>query len=141
MSLRHQRSAYRYHVDRFVLAELPTAWGLRGLDVGGPSPQGHSPMQAWESVNCDLAAKPDWLCYAEDLGMFPDAEFDIVQATDMLYLVANVPMALGEMHRVLAPGGTLLATVATDGTAGVVGLVIGRGASAWDDPTAAGWID
>lgn len=38
-------------------------------------------------------------------------------------------------------GGTLLASVATDGTAGVVGVVIGRGASAWDDPTQAAWID
>lgn len=38
-------------------------------------------------------------------------------------------------------GGTLLATVASDGTAGVVGLLIGRGADAWNDPTHAAWID
>lgn len=37
--------------------------------------------------------------------------------------------------------GTLLATVATDGTAGTVGLLCTRGASAWNEPTQAAWLD
>lgn len=38
-------------------------------------------------------------------------------------------------------GGTLLASVATDDTAGVVGLLLPRGASAWEEPILTGWLD
>lgn len=111
MSLRHQRSPYRWHVDRFVTAHLPRGWGLTGLDVGGPSPQLRPRAQTWESVNPALHVGATHHGYAEDLGTFPSAEFDVVQATDMLYLVQNVPTALGEIRRVLKSGGSLLATV------------------------------
>lgn len=111
MNVLHQRSPYRFHVDRFVLSHLPKGLLIMGLDLGGPSPQPRPRVQTWTSVNCDPAAKADHLSYAEHLNEFYDAEFDVVQATDMLYLVANVPMALREIHRVLKPGGTLVATV------------------------------
>lgn len=38
-------------------------------------------------------------------------------------------------------GGTLLASVVGDGTAGTVGLLLSHGASAWDEPTHAAWLD
>lgn len=38
-------------------------------------------------------------------------------------------------------GGTLLATITSDGTAGTVGALFTRGASAWQEPTTAAWID
>lgn len=38
-------------------------------------------------------------------------------------------------------GGTLLAAVATDGTAGTVGVALHRGATAWSDPSVAAWLD
>lgn len=37
--------------------------------------------------------------------------------------------------------GTVLATVSSDGTAGQVGILITRGASAWNDPLLASWTD
>jgi len=37
-------------------------------------------------------------------------------------------------------GGTLLASVTSDGTAGTVGITCARGASAWNEPTAAAWL-
>lgn len=37
--------------------------------------------------------------------------------------------------------GTLLASVTTDGTAGTVGLICTRGATAWSEPTSAAWLD
>lgn len=111
MSLLHQRSPYRFFVDRFVAAHLPCGWGLKGLDLGGPSPQPRPRAQEWESANPDPAMHATYVAFAEDLGTFPDAEFDMVQCADCLYLVANVPKALREIHRVLKPGGTLVATV------------------------------
>ena len=111
MSLRHQRSPYRYHVDRFVTAALPQGSHLTGLDVGGPSPQRRPLGQRWETINQNPGARAEYLGFAEDLGTFEDHEFDIVQATDMLYLVVDIPKALGEMRRVLKEGGTLVASV------------------------------
>ena len=109
MTLRHQRSPYRYHVDRFVTAALPQQPHLNGLDVGGPSPQPRPAWQGWESINPLPGATH--VGHAEDLGTFDDGEFDVVQATDMLYLVEDVPKALHEMWRVLKPGGVFVATV------------------------------
>src|SRR3990167_3821978 len=99
MSLRHQRSPYRWWVDRFVLAALPRVDGRTGLDVGGPSPQPRPMGQQWTTINPAPGARAEYLGFAEDLGTFDDREFDTVQATDMLYLVVDVPKALGEMRR------------------------------------------
>src|SRR3990167_287354 len=111
MSLRHQRSPYRWHVDRFVMAALPRVDGRTGLDVGGPSPQPRPMGQQWTTINPAPGARAEYLGVAEDLGTFDDREFDTVQATDMLYLVVDVPKALGEMRRVLKEGGALVASV------------------------------
>ena len=130
MSLRHQRSPYRWHVDRFVIAALPRASRLRGLDVGGPSPQPRPSGQRWESINPTPGAT--YIGWAEDLGTFADGEFDVVQATDMLYLVGNIPKALGEMRRVLTAEGTLIASVPCTWPP--------SGAADWGRWSAAGWL-
>ena len=41
---------------------------------------------------------------------FDEGEFDCATATHMLYHAADIDRALGELHRVLRPGGTLVAT-------------------------------
>ena len=45
---------------------------------------------------------------------FADANFDLVIANHMLYAVSDTAKAIREIHRILKPGGTLLA--ATNGT-------------------------
>jgi len=47
---------------------------------------------------------------AEDLSRFPDAHFDWVQTTMFLHETSGkaLPRILGELHRVLAPGGLML---------------------------------
>src|SRR3990167_1496885 len=131
MSLRHQRSPYRWHVDRFVMAALPRVDGRTGLDVGGPSPQPRPMGQQWTTINPAPGAHAEYLGFAEDLGTFDDREFDTVQATDMLYLVADVPKALGEMRRVLKAGGTLIVSVPC--------MWPPSEAADWGRWTAAGW--
>ncbi len=51
---------------------------------------------------------------------FPDASFDTVVANHMLYHVPDLPRALGEIARVLSPGGRLIA--ATNGAAHLLEL-------------------
>jgi hypothetical protein len=56
-----------------------------------------------ESASTDLIAEPS------DLGSLPDACFDLVVANSFLASRADVEQALSEVHRVLMPGGRLLA--------------------------------
>ena len=58
-----------------------------------------------------------------------------------LRLLLPAPAGLTIEVRNETAGGTLLATVTSDGTAGTVGLLVSRGAAAWDEPTAAAWLD
>ncbi len=44
---------------------------------------------------------------------FPDATFDVVFANHVLFFVPDIPSALRECHRVLRPGGTLVAATNT----------------------------
>jgi SAM-dependent methyltransferase len=46
---------------------------------------------------------------------FRDGSFDVVVANWMLYHVPDLPHALGEIHRVLRPGGRLVAATMGDG--------------------------
>lgn len=45
---------------------------------------------------------------------FPDSSFDLVIANHMLYHVPDRPLALREIHRVLRPGGHLLASTISE---------------------------
>ena len=46
---------------------------------------------------------------------FPDGHFDVVLCTQAIEHVLDVPRALGELRRVLQPGGTLV--ISTDNSA------------------------
>ncbi len=109
MRTRHQISPHRWLVNRFVNAHLPQDEGLLGLDVGGPSPQPRPDGQWWRVVNPSGVGPNHGT--VEDLSEFPERTYDIVQATDMLYLVANLGRACWEMQRVLRQDGVLVATV------------------------------
>jgi hypothetical protein len=65
----------------------------------------------------------------------------VAGAVVALNLVLPTTASITVEIRTGAAAGALLATVTTDGTAGTVGVVCTRGASAWNDPTQAAWID
>lgn len=53
-----------------------------------------------------------------------------------------MPAAVGltvEIRNATA-GGTLLASIASDGIAGTVGVILSRGAAEWDEPTSGAWL-
>ena len=104
-------------------------------------------VAAGASVTLTLTADARWLL-AEVTCSGTGTAIVILSATNavdgcfaLLRLVMPALAGLTVEVRNATAGGTLLASIATDGTAGVVGLVLGRGASAWDDPTQAAWID
>ncbi|MGZ4249851.1 MAG: class I SAM-dependent methyltransferase [Solirubrobacteraceae bacterium] len=78
-------------------------------------------------VNLDIAALPG-VDVVHDLDKFPwpleDGAFDEIECIDILEHVRDLPRAMGEIHRLLAPGGRILITgphftsytVATDPT-------------------------
>jgi ubiquinone/menaquinone biosynthesis C-methylase UbiE len=107
-----------------VLERLPLRSGVRLVDVGcGPGnylqrlvaavPDGRvvgmdlSPGMAREAA----AAAPQAVTLAGDVTALPlpDGWADVVLAAHMLYHVPDAPAALGEVRRVLRPGGTLAA--------------------------------
>ena len=72
-------------------------------------------------VGLDLSEAALRCCHAKQLGSvqradvcalpFRDASFDLVLATDVLEHVRDEARAVAELHRVLRPGGALVATV------------------------------
>lgn len=61
----------------------------------------------------------------------------------LVSLGLNLPATSGIVVEIYSgsAGGTLLASVTSDGTAGKVGVVCVRGASAWNEPVFAAWLD
>ncbi|MCB1096369.1 MAG: class I SAM-dependent methyltransferase [Verrucomicrobiae bacterium] len=56
-----------------------------------------------EIVHCDLAETP-----------FPDGSFDLVLMSDVIETLPNLEEVLGEIHRILKPGGWLLCNIPGD---------------------------
>jgi ubiquinone/menaquinone biosynthesis C-methylase UbiE len=105
--------------------ELVKRWirpGSRVLEIGGGSGFQAALLAAWgcEIISIDLAGKASpekqgfgkqyWPVEAYDGRRLPfgDREFDVVYSSHMLYHVEALPQFLGEMQRVLRPGGLAL---------------------------------
>lgn len=109
---------------REVLSELAPA---RVLEVGG----GQGELAEWmrdeleaQVSFLDLSPRMVELARARRLDAqvgdvqalpFADASFDVVVAAWMLYHVPDIPRALSEIERVLAPGGSLVAVTTSVG--------------------------
>jgi SAM-dependent methyltransferase len=62
------------------------------------------------SIDIDPARKPDVVASVTDLAPFPSASFDAVFAMEVLEHVTAPHLAIAEAHRVLRPGGVLVAS-------------------------------
>ena len=101
---------------RLIDADLAVAAErLRGrvLDIGGGRRRGRfrPPTGArWVVADASLAGKPDVGADVQTLP-FRDIAFDAIKVTEVLEHVPDAAAALRECHRVLRPGGYLVATV------------------------------
>ncbi len=86
-------------------ADVPSGQLVR-LHVGC----GTERRQGWVNIDCAPEVKPDILARAHELGMFPDATVDVVEACHLLehLPVHEARAAIAEWARVLRPGGELL---------------------------------
>lgn len=62
--------------------------------------------------------------FAEDLSAFDSDSFDVVLSTHVLCSVENIDAALGEIHRVLAPGGQFVFLEHTTAAEGTTALAV-----------------
>jgi SAM-dependent methyltransferase len=106
---------YPAGLERLVLAEPGVRMGER-IDLG----------RAPEGLDATLVRAP-----AEDLP-FPDGSFDTVVSTLVLCTVADPRRALGEVTRVLRPGGQLLFLEHVAADPGWRRRLQGRSAGAWE---------
>jgi len=103
----------RYYLDRFLAAHSDAITG-RAMEVGSSDYLerfGHDlasidVLHAVEgspgaTIVADLASCPQ----------IPDSSFDCIVLTQTLHYVFDMRAAVAELHRVLAPGGTVLCTV------------------------------
>jgi SAM-dependent methyltransferase len=105
----------RYLLDRYLEASALWMKG-RVLDVGGQRERTRgsfrppsSGIDAWRYVNILAASRPDVLADACELP-FASCSMDCVVCCEVLEHVRNPEAAVMEMHRVLAPGGVLIAS-------------------------------
>jgi SAM-dependent methyltransferase len=89
------------------------AGSLAGLTLDVGSARSARPWIPRPRVTLDTQPQlaPDLLADLEDLTGIPDAAFGSVVCTEVLEHVVHPERALGELHRVTSPGGTLLLSV------------------------------
>lgn len=104
----------RYYIDKFLAAHAALVQG-RTLEVGDNAYTlqfGGGRVTRSDVLNVN-AGVPN-TTFVTDLATgagVPDAAFDCIILTQTLHLVFDVAAALGTLHRILKPGGTLLLTV------------------------------
>jgi SAM-dependent methyltransferase len=102
---------------RGSLARLPPSWRVLVTDLTAGMT-----AEAKAALGSDARFRVSQMdVHALDL---PDASFDAVIANWMLYHVRDRPRALGEIRRVLKPGGTLLAATNGDGHVGEIDALV-----------------
>lgn len=118
-------------IDQWMLDLLQLQTGMKILDVGcGSGKQCFSYHKYLDGkaeitggdVNQDLLAQARAANIEQKTGMtfidldfnkpfpLPDAEFDLTSCCFSIYYALDVPFTIGEMHRVLKPGGRLFTT-------------------------------
>jgi ubiquinone/menaquinone biosynthesis C-methylase UbiE len=119
------------NIDDWMLELLSLKKGVKILDVScGAGKQCFSFYKALDGdceiigvdVNAELLAKArqqsqekeydikfDYLDFNKTFG-FDDNEFDLISCCFAIYYIEDIPFTIGEMHRVLKPGGKLFAT-------------------------------
>jgi len=108
-------SPYRQWVDAWLDTACPRLRpGQLGLDVGGAHSRGRwrlEPRRSWLVIDIEGSERVDEIHDVQKLPAWWTGRFDVVKATDVLYLVADPILAESECRRVLKPGGTLLITL------------------------------
>ena len=110
----------RRMVRRLIRTYAPAGRPLRILDAGCGTGGTMEMLADWGEIHgCDLShnaltmcrARGDWAlsCSSVEATPYPDAHFDVVVSADVLEHVADDARAMGEMVRVLRPGGLLVA--------------------------------
>jgi SAM-dependent methyltransferase len=102
----------RWYIERFLAAHAADIRG-RVLEVGDAS---YSRRFGSGVTRQDVFDRPGGpvATLTGDLtvpGTLPEAAFDCLVITQVLQLLYDMPAAIGELHRSLAPGGVLLLTV------------------------------
>ena len=96
----------RQNLQEF-LAKHATNERVLDIGSGGSSYAHYFPNRVM--VDIDPARKPDIVADAADMP-FKEGEFTVVLSTEMLEHVLDPIRVVAELHRVLAPGGTLILT-------------------------------
>jgi glycosyltransferase involved in cell wall biosynthesis len=120
----------RYYIERFLAANAH-AIGGRVLEVGDSAYTrrfGGTRVTRADVLNIDAGGAPGTTIVADlaSAEAIPSASFDCLVITQTLHLVYDVAAAVRTLHRVLRPGGTVLATVP-----GISPLSTDRWADTW----------
>lgn len=105
----------RYFIERFLASQSEV---IRGpvLEVKGDE---YTRRYGSSVTSCDVldvdADNPRATVVADltNAPGIPDSSYDCIVLTQVLHLIAEIDDAVAECHRILRPGGTLLATVPT----------------------------
>ena len=104
----------RYYIAKFLAAHASLVRG-RVLEIGGRDyTEQYGGGRVARSDILNVKAGDPQTTFVADLADgagVPDAAFDCVILTQTLHLVFDVPAAIGTLHRILKPGGTLLLSV------------------------------
>lgn len=100
------RKITRVYLEKF-LARYATDERILDVGSGGSRYSAFFPNRV--TLDIDPERGPDVIGSAEALP-FPDAHFNFILCTEVLEHVEHPEQAIGEMQRVLAPGGRLLLT-------------------------------
>lgn len=107
-------SPFRQLVDSFLDTHCPPLRpGQLGLDVGGAHSRGRwrpLPRRQWCVIDIEGGPDVDEVCDVQKLPAWMTEQFDVVKATDVLYLVLDQGRAAGECWRAVKSRGICIVT-------------------------------